>query len=66
MASPKAHHEPLALYPGPHTPAQLTAMLNELASLYQEMGGKGESPAEPQPPPVADVEPIVRAVQPQL
>jgi hypothetical protein len=45
-ASPKAHHEPLELHPGPHSPEQLTAMLDELASLYEEMGGKCVSSTE--------------------
>jgi DNA repair exonuclease SbcCD ATPase subunit len=42
-ASPKAHHEALELNPGPHSPEQLNAMLDELSSLYEEMGGKGAS-----------------------
>jgi recombinational DNA repair ATPase RecF len=63
-ASPKAHHEPLALHPGPQTPAQLTAMLEELSSLYKEMGGKTEPLIEAVPEP-ADSEPVVRAAQPQ-
>jgi AAA domain len=45
-ASPKAHHEALELHPGPHSPEQLKAMLDELSSLYEEMGGKGASPTE--------------------
>ena len=40
-ASPKAHHEALELHPGPHSPERLKAMLDELSSLYEEMGGKG-------------------------
>lgn len=63
-ASPKAHHEPLALHPGPLTPAQLTAMLEELSSLYEEMGEKIETPITAVPEP-ADSEPVVRAAQPQ-
>lgn len=63
-ASPKAHHEPMTLHPGPHTPTQLTAMLDELSALYEEMGGKIEAPVEVVPEP-ADAEPIVRAAQPQ-
>jgi ABC-type uncharacterized transport system ATPase subunit len=38
-ASPKAHHEPLALHPHPFTPTELTTMLNELSLLYEDMGG---------------------------
>jgi energy-coupling factor transporter ATP-binding protein EcfA2 len=64
-ASPKAHHEALALHPGAHTPTQLTAMLEELAAIYESMGGKIESSAEGGPP-SADTEPIMRVVQPQL
>ncbi len=64
-ASPKAHHEPLALHPGPHAPAQLTAMLDELSSLYEEMGGKIETPIEAVPEPAEAAEPVVRAARPQ-
>jgi recombinational DNA repair ATPase RecF len=63
-ASPKAHHEPLVLHPGPHTAAQLTAMLEELSSLYEEMGGKAETSIEAVPEPV-DPAPVVRAAQSQ-
>jgi hypothetical protein len=64
-ASPKAHHEPLVLHPGPHTPAQLTAMFEEFSSLYEEMGGKIETPIAAAPEP-ADSAPVVRAAQPQF
>jgi hypothetical protein len=63
-ASPKAHHEPLVLHPGPHTPTQLTSMLDELSSLYEEMGGKAETPIEAVPEPVG-TEPLERAAQSQ-
>lgn len=62
-AAPKAHHEALVLHPGPHTPAQLTAMLEELSSLYEEMGGKIETPIEGVPE-LTDAGPVVRAAQP--
>lgn len=62
-ASPKSHHEPLELHPAAHTPQDLTAMLDELETLYREMGGKPETVlgavAEP-----ADISPVVRAAQP--
>jgi ABC-type uncharacterized transport system ATPase subunit len=64
-ASPKAHHEPLALHPGPLTPARLTAMLDELSSLYEEMGGKIKTPIAAVPEPV-DSETVVRAAQPKF
>ncbi len=64
-ASPKAHYEPLALHPGPHTPAQLTAMLEELSSLYEEMASKIETSIEAVPEP-ADTESVVRAAQSQV
>jgi hypothetical protein len=38
-ASPKAHHESLALHPEPLRPADLSRMLDELESLYEEIGG---------------------------
>jgi recombinational DNA repair ATPase RecF len=63
-ASPKAHREPLELHPVPHTPAELTAMLDELFSLYEEMGGKIDRPIAAVPEP-ADERPAVRA-QPSL
>jgi ABC-type uncharacterized transport system ATPase subunit len=62
-ASPKAHHEPLALHPGPHGPTELAAMLDELSSLYEGMGGKIE--ATEVPPPPTEIEPVVRAAQSQ-
>lgn len=64
-ASPKAHHEPLVMHPGPHTPIQLTAMLDEFSSLYEEMGGKAEAPIEAAPEP-GEPEPVVRVAQPQV
>jgi ABC-type uncharacterized transport system ATPase subunit len=64
-ASPKAHHEPLALHPGPHSPTQLTAMLDELSALYEEMGGKLETPAEDSTQPT-EIEPVARTAQPQF
>ncbi len=47
-SSPKAHNEPLALHPAPLSPTQLTAMLDELRSLYKEMTGQEEDASEPQ------------------
>lgn len=63
-ASPKAHHEPLALHPGPHTPTSLRAMLDELTSLYDEIRGKPEEPAE-MPSASAALEHAIRATQSQ-
>lgn len=63
-ASPKAHHEPLALHPSPHTPEQLAAMLDELRSLYEEMSPKSDQLAEVEAA-SADAEPVVRAIQTQ-
>jgi hypothetical protein len=64
-ASPKAHHEALALHPTPHTPDELQAMLDELTALYDEM--RADRPAQQAPsravPPEA--EPVVRVVQRQ-
>lgn len=62
-ASPKAHREPLELHPAPHTPSELTAMLDDLLSLHEEMGGKAETPIVALPGP-ADEQPVVRAAQP--
>jgi recombinational DNA repair ATPase RecF len=63
-ASPKAHHEPLALHPSPHSPEQLAAMLDELRSLYEEMSPKGDQLTAVEAA-SADAEPVVRAVQTQ-
>jgi hypothetical protein len=63
-ASPKAHHEPLALHPSPHTPEQLSTMLEELHSLYREMNPKTERSTQIAAA-SADVEPVIRAVQRQ-
>lgn len=63
-ASPKAHSEPLELHPAPHPPAELTAMLDKLFALYEEMGGTIETPIVAVPEP-ADEHPVVRAAQPQ-
>ncbi len=60
-ASPKAHHEPLELHPGPYSPEQLNAMLDELSSLYEEMGGKGASPTEDATDPSMDT--VVREIR---
>lgn len=64
-ASPKAHHEALELQPNPHTPEQLEAMLDELASIYEELRGK--SLAQPTQDSAAPPEavPVVRAIQRQ-
>jgi energy-coupling factor transporter ATP-binding protein EcfA2 len=59
-ASPKAHHEPLALHPAPHTPQQLAAMLDELRSLYEEMSPNGDQSTAVEAA-IADAEPVVRA-----
>ncbi len=60
-ASPKAHHEPLELHPGPHSPEQLTNMLDELSTLHEEMNGKPEEGIEPELS--RDAEPVVRAIR---
>ena len=61
-ASPKAHHESLALQPSPQTPDELQAMLDELIDLYNEMRAKpGEQSKTAVTPPGAV--PVVRAVQ---
>jgi hypothetical protein len=59
-ASPKAHYEPLELHPGPHSPEQLTAMLDELSTLHEEMNGKPEEATESELS--EDAEPVVRAM----
>ncbi len=59
-ASPKAHYEPLELHPGPHSPEQLTAMLDELSTLHEEMNGKPEEATESELS--EDAEPTVRAM----
>jgi len=62
-ASPKAHHEALALHPGAHSPKELEAMLDKLDSLYQEMGGTPDIPPLEVP---EEAEPVIRAVQRQV
>ncbi len=64
-ASPKSHHEPLALHPSAHTPEQLGVMLDELRSLYEDMNPKSDRSTELAAA-AADAEPVVRAVQPQI
>lgn len=59
-ASPKAHHEPLELHPGSHSPEQLTAMLDELSSLHAEMSGKHGSDTDAATS--QDAEPAIHAV----
>lgn len=60
--SPKAHYEPLELHPNPHSPEQLTAMLDELSTLHEEMNGKQpEETAEPVRS--NDAEPVVGAIR---
>jgi energy-coupling factor transporter ATP-binding protein EcfA2 len=62
QASPKAHHEALALQPSPHKPDELQAMLDELTGLYAEMKGKPDTqPATPIAP--HEVVPSIRALQ---
>jgi hypothetical protein len=62
-ASPKAHHEALALHPRAFPPTQLEAMLDDLDALYREMCGPADT-AELELP--EDAEPVIRAVQRQL
>lgn len=63
--SPKAHHEALALHPAPHTPEELEAMLDELAALHTEMGGKPDAAPVQLPDGTAETGPVIRAVQRQ-
>ena len=62
-ASPKSHHEALALHPAAHTPDELQEMLDELAALYAEMGGAAAPIEIPEAGPAA--EPVIRAAQRQ-
>ena len=57
--SPKAHHEALELHPGPRSPSQLAALLDELSSLYDQLGG-GTKDQPVTPPEIAGEEPIVQ------
>jgi len=63
-ASPKAHHESLALHPEPLGPADLSRMLDELESLYGEIAGNSSDlPAEVSTPEPA---PTIQAVKASL
>ncbi len=62
-ASPKSHHEALALHPAAHTHDELQAMLDELTALYEEMRG---APAPIEIPEASTAaEPVIRAAQRQ-
>lgn len=61
-ASPKAHHEAVAVHPAPHTPDELDAMLGELEALYEEMRSNKSGVIIQVPEPVTDEHPVIRAV----
>jgi hypothetical protein len=63
-ASPKAHHESLALQPEPLRPADLSRMLDELESLHGEIAGdRLDPPADASAPEPA---PTIQAVKASL
>lgn len=64
-ASPKSHHEAVALHPAAHTPDELETMLTELAGLYDELRGIAAASPVAVPEPTAGERPVIRAAQGQ-